>query len=337
MCSYDKTIGSILYLFPWKKAFLSRGGRLTLIQSVLSSLLIYYLSLFKAPISVITTLEKIMRDFFWEGGDLVGGDHLVGWEEVCHAKEKGGLGIGNLEKRNKAFLIKWLWRFPKEEQSLWHKVIKSKFGIHPNHWDSKVAERETFISPWKAISSLYGKFHQMVSFKIGNGNKMMFWEDRWADENTLKGLFPSLFRLSTFSSRLISDFVDRTRLQEEGYTSWNFHFSRNLLDKEILYLQDLLQRLERRHLCNSMEDRRIWLTDSSRIFSSKSAFAWLRRDHSIPFNHQAKCIWKLSILVKVKVFTWLLVLAKLNVHNSLQRRRPYHSLSPEWCVLCKKK
>ena len=47
-----------------------------------------------------------MRDLFLEGGDLVGGVHLVGWEVVCHAKDKGGLGIGNLEKRNKALLMK---------------------------------------------------------------------------------------------------------------------------------------------------------------------------------------------------------------------------------------
>ena len=214
-----------------------------------------------------------MRDFFWEVGDLVGGDHLVGREEVCHAKEKGGLGIGNLEKRNKAFLMKWLWKFLKEEQSLWYKVIKSKFDIHPNHWDSKVVERGTFRSPWKVISSLYSEFHQMVSFKIGNGNKVRFWEDRWADENTLKGLFPSLFRLSTFSSRPVSDFVDQMSSQEEGYTSWNFHFSHNLVDREIVQLQDLLQSLKGRNLCNSMEDRRIWLADFSGIFSCKSAFA----------------------------------------------------------------
>ena len=129
------------------KKLLSRGGRLTLIQLVLSSLPIYYLSLFKAPISVITRLEKLIRDFFWEGGDLAGGDHLVGWEEVCWAKKNGGLGIGNLEKRNKAFLMKWLWWFPTERHFLWHKVIRSKFGIHSNQWDSKLVERGTFRSP----------------------------------------------------------------------------------------------------------------------------------------------------------------------------------------------
>ena len=73
----------------WKKTFLSRGDRLTLIHYVLTSIPIYYLSLFKAPISVLNSMEKIMRDFLWDGRDLVGGDHLVDWEGVCLAKDKG--------------------------------------------------------------------------------------------------------------------------------------------------------------------------------------------------------------------------------------------------------
>ena len=52
----------------WKKAFLSRGDRLTLIQSVLSSIPIYYLSLFRTS-STVVAVEKLMRDFFWEEGD----------------------------------------------------------------------------------------------------------------------------------------------------------------------------------------------------------------------------------------------------------------------------
>ena len=53
-------------------------------------------------------------------------------------------------------------------------------------------------------------------------------------------------------------------------------------------------------------------------------------------NHIAKSIWKLSIPIKVKVFIWLLILDKVSVHSNLQKRRPYHSLSPGWCVMCKK-
>ena len=259
----------------------------------------------------------------------------MGWERVTRAKQNGGLGLGNLEKRNNALLMKWLWRFPNEEHSLWYKVIKSKYGISSNHWDSNGVVKGTFRNPWKAISSLYTDFHQLVSFKVGKGNKVRFWEDRWAGEDTLEISFPSLFRLSTFRSRPIVDFTHQQGLQESGFTDWNFHFSRNLLDREISQWQHLLQRLEGRHLCNSLEDKRIWMEDTSGIFTCKSAFAWFRKDTSFPVNHQAKCIWKLPTPVKVKVFSWLLVLDKLNVHTNLQRRKPYHSLSPGWCSLCR--
>lgn len=46
-------------LLSWKAKTLSRGGRLTLINSVLSSLPIFLLSFFKAPISVWKEIERI--------------------------------------------------------------------------------------------------------------------------------------------------------------------------------------------------------------------------------------------------------------------------------------
>lgn len=49
----------------WKEAFLSRGGRLILIQAVLGSIAIYYMSLFRIPCG--GKLEKLMRHFLWEG------------------------------------------------------------------------------------------------------------------------------------------------------------------------------------------------------------------------------------------------------------------------------
>ncbi|CAN1131692.1 Putative ribonuclease H protein At1g65750 [Linum perenne] len=64
-------------LDSWKAKFLSFGGRLTLLKSVLSQLLIYYLSLFQAPVEVLKELERIQNNFLWEGA---GGDkrpHLV--------------------------------------------------------------------------------------------------------------------------------------------------------------------------------------------------------------------------------------------------------------------
>ncbi|KAL7188457.1 hypothetical protein ACSBR1_038335 [Camellia fascicularis] len=46
-------------LASWKRRFLSLAGRLTLIKAVLSSLPVYYLSLFKMPEGVAKELDKI--------------------------------------------------------------------------------------------------------------------------------------------------------------------------------------------------------------------------------------------------------------------------------------
>ena len=90
----------------WKRTFSSKGGRLTLIESVLSAIPTYFLSLFCMPLGVIKVLEKIMRNFLWNGTDEDVGDHLVSWKVVYRAKIKGGLGIGRLKEKNKTLLLK---------------------------------------------------------------------------------------------------------------------------------------------------------------------------------------------------------------------------------------
>ena len=155
-------------------------------------------------------------------------------------------------------------------------------------------------------------------------------------ENSLEAMFASLFRLSSLKSRPISEFYNHSSLSMGGSTTWNLHFSRGLLDREIDQLIQLLQILETIKVSPAVEDRREWIVDSSGIFSCKSAFIWMRKDVSLPVNLQAKVIWKLTIPVKVKVFSWLLVLGKVSVHTTFQKRRPYQLLSPGWCVLCKK-
>ena len=56
-------------LTTWKRKYISKGGRLTLIRSTLFNLPIYLLSLFRLPKGVKSRLEKIQRDFqFWGRG-----------------------------------------------------------------------------------------------------------------------------------------------------------------------------------------------------------------------------------------------------------------------------
>ena len=50
-------------LANWKRQYISKGGRLTLIRSSLSNLPNYVMSLFRLPRKVNIKLEKIQRDF----------------------------------------------------------------------------------------------------------------------------------------------------------------------------------------------------------------------------------------------------------------------------------
>ena len=46
-------------LAPWKRAFISKGGRLVLIKDILSSLPSYFMSVFHIPVVVAKKLEKL--------------------------------------------------------------------------------------------------------------------------------------------------------------------------------------------------------------------------------------------------------------------------------------
>ena len=93
-------------LAGWKRLYLSKGGRLTLLKSILSSLLTYYLSLFTIPKAVMTRLERIQRNFLWGSSVKCFKYLLVAWEKVCLPRELGGLGIQNLTSFNQALLGK---------------------------------------------------------------------------------------------------------------------------------------------------------------------------------------------------------------------------------------
>ena len=98
-------------LAKWKSKLLSKGGRLTFVQSAVWSIPIYFMSLFIILANISCQLEKITRDFLWFDKEVKMGFRWVKWDDVCHPKREGGLGIRSLHDMNKALKAKWLWRF----------------------------------------------------------------------------------------------------------------------------------------------------------------------------------------------------------------------------------
>jgi len=67
-------------LSNWKNKFLSFGDRLILLKYVLSSIPVYFLSFFKAPACIISSIESLFKFLFFFGGGVERIlEKLLGW------------------------------------------------------------------------------------------------------------------------------------------------------------------------------------------------------------------------------------------------------------------
>ena len=192
-------------LLGQKHFYLSKGGRLTLLKSTLSSLSTYYLSLFTVPKAVTIRLERIQRNFLWRTSEECFKYPLVAWEKVYLPCELGSLGIWKLVSFNHALLGKQLWRYVHETIHLWWKVIAMKYGEGKGGWSTRVCRRAHGCSLWQSISEGRESFSKHLSLMVRDGSRILFWHNKWIGDNSLKTLYPQLFMCSAIKEACISD------------------------------------------------------------------------------------------------------------------------------------
>ena len=231
-------------LATWKRQYISKGGRITLIRSTLSSLPIYFLSLFRMPKSICSRLETIQRDFLWGGGNLERKPHLVNWKTVCLQKSRGGLGVRSLSKMNIALFCKWCWRFANERDALWRLVISTKFGEGDGGWNTNDMRGGYGTGLWKDISKEWITFYQNSTSCLGNGRRLRFWKDPWCGGIALCIAFPTLFNLAALKDATAAEVWDSTRV--DG--GWSPVFQRPFNDSEMEEVERFLLVLQMRRL-----------------------------------------------------------------------------------------
>jgi hypothetical protein len=103
----------------WKGRLLNKAGRLTLINSVLSSVVIHHMT-------VPTEQMGPMKDrqnpacIPVAGAESANGGHcLVNWKGILRPKRLGGLGIIDLSRFNKALRLQWQWKTWKAKDKPW--------------------------------------------------------------------------------------------------------------------------------------------------------------------------------------------------------------------------
>jgi len=106
-------------LFTWKpvlstiraklstwKGKMSMVGMICLIKSVLSSLPLYYMSIYHMPKGIINVISSINHFFLWSGSLYSHGICNVALYKVIKSKSLGGLSLGSLYHKNLALLFK---------------------------------------------------------------------------------------------------------------------------------------------------------------------------------------------------------------------------------------
>ena len=147
--------GVIACLHSWKAKLLPYVGRVELIKSVLSSMQLYWTSVFILPVSVLQILDRVMFRFLWFSHGAKKNIY-VSWYDVCRPKDEGGLGIRRPRDSNQAGVLQLLWELETNLDALWVQwTLRStskvaQFGaldlckMHPGHG---MLSSESVISP----------------------------------------------------------------------------------------------------------------------------------------------------------------------------------------------
>jgi len=207
-------------LASWKKLYLSKGGRVTLIHSTLSSIPTYYLSLFPIPVNVAKKLEWLQREFMWSGMGDETKFHLVNWHRVCTPIKAGGLGVRNVINFNQALLGKWIWRFSQKRNALWKSLIEVKYGSVRGGWCSLPVMGPYDVSVWKFIRRGWDNVAKYLRFEVGDGSHIRFWHDLWCGDKPLKLCYLALYCIARSPDAWVVDNLSVVG----GMVHWNVLF-----------------------------------------------------------------------------------------------------------------
>ena len=158
-------------LSSWKGKLLSLGGRLVLINSVLTNMVLYMISFFQLPKGVLHKLDYFRSRFFWQGDSEKKKYRLTKWNVVCRPKDQGGLGVHDLEVKNRALLGKWLARLLTED-GVWQNMLKRKYV--GSKAISQVLWKPGDSHFWAGLMATKKHFFSYGSFSIEDGSEIRF-------------------------------------------------------------------------------------------------------------------------------------------------------------------
>lgn len=287
------------------------------------------------PKGTLDQIDSIRRKFFWRelGGNSSSTRklHTINWRTICLPKDRGGLGLSNLEHRNWALITKWWWKFQLEKSSLWRKVIAGKYGVDCLYTlrDKWSQGKPTKISPilQSIISIPEDSFEKCCNkknfiWKLNNGKLIDFWIDNWHSKGVLRDVFPKLFNILIKKDIKVNQMVEFWNLAL-SVKMWKRTLKQDELE-ELFRLDELIKEI----FLTDRPDKLVW-KESNNQFSTSISYSLISESSSI--DSYWGFIWKLKIPGRIKVFLWQCSHKKISTLSLLKSRGILSNDLCKWC------
>lgn len=301
----------------WRNKTLSFAGRLQLVSSVLSSLHVYWASMFLLPVHVCDSIDKILKKFLWSSGDDGSGIASVAWKDVCKPKNQGGLGLKPLRLMNEALMTKHLWNVISKKDSLWVKWVYLYRIKDRNIWFNVSSEHGAWS--WNQILELRDKIRAFVVYKLGNGRSCSMWFDKWHTNGPLCKLITHSFlsERGIDVNDKVADWIDAN--------GWKWPLEWNTLFGEVLNVPVPV-------LLDDCDDKVLWINKKNKdvLFSVKEAWKALRVDSPKVIWH--KHVWFSQCIPRHAFVLWMAMRGRLKTTDRISK---WFNVSSTLCPLCK--
>ncbi|GAU35044.1 hypothetical protein TSUD_30100 [Trifolium subterraneum] len=271
-------------LAAWKASLLSIAGRVQLVKSVIQSMLVYTISIYAWPISLLRELERWIKNFIWSGDINQRKLFTVAWKKVCKPYSQGGLGLRSLIILNEASNLKLCWDlFNSREQ--WAIILRSK-----TFRSRRCINHHIHSSLWSSVKAEYNVVLENSHFIIGDGSTIYFWSDIWCGDHSLAQSlqFPDGHMLEA----KVSDFIQNHQWHLTPEIEGSFPNLRQIVEKVTIPLEH-------------KPDALAWRDSDFGDLSLKQTY--LFKDHLQPQLHWAKSIWSNDIPPSKSLVAWRLM------------------------------
>ena len=95
-----------------------------------------------------------------------------------------------------------------EGDRLWKHVLVARHGAACGGWSTGLVRGSHGCGLWKGIILGWESFNAHFRYKVGIGDTVRLWHDKWCGDVILKEAFPMLYECASNQAATISEMVD---------------------------------------------------------------------------------------------------------------------------------